>query len=168
MTTSLGSFRTCCSERRQLKNCSCLPFSSSSSRTSLPPSRAKHGRKPYLKKWCNWGLSQPRSGYGLTLHATIKKPLGTAVLRWVHFQDHKRFTGRDQQASFKQQRPKASRLQNLSQSHRHGLYPHRRQARTQCSPTCDSEEAKLSDKYFHCKANCEASRCGKYGEGRSM
>jgi len=23
---------------------------------------------------------------------------------------------------------------------------------------------KLSDKYFHCKANCEASRCGKYGE----
>jgi hypothetical protein len=23
---------------------------------------------------------------------------------------------------------------------------------------------KLSDKYFHCKANCEATRCGKYGE----
>lgn len=22
---------------------------------------------------------------------------------------------------------------------------------------------KLSDKYFHCKANCEAARCGKYG-----
>lgn len=22
---------------------------------------------------------------------------------------------------------------------------------------------KMSDKYFHCKANCEAARCGKYG-----
>ena len=42
----------------------------------------------------------------------------------------------------------------------------RRCAREAFSRNYDDMRAanwKLSDKYFHCKANCEAARCGKYG-----